>query len=100
MATVSTIDTAFGLMAQVVQYPTPALPQQAQACVAALKDQRPRAARPMQRLEAFVPVTPLDTIEEVYPATFELRPVCCAYTGFQLFGDTYQPGAFLAAVRA
>jgi len=100
MATVSTIDTAFGLMAQVVQYPTPALPQQAQACVAALKDQRPRAARPMQRFEAFVRVTPLDTIEELYTATFELRPVCFPYIGFQLFGETYKRGAFLAALSA
>lgn len=100
MAITHTIDTVFELLAPTVEYPTSVLPDQLRECVVALKVRRSRAARSMQRFEAFVNATPLDEIEELYTTTFDLRPVCFPYVGYQLFGETYKRGEFLAALSA
>lgn len=100
MASTHTIERVYELLAQTIEYPTPALPGQARECVAALKAQHPGAARAMKPFAAFVEATPLVAQEELYTATFDMRPVCFPYIGFQLFGETYKRGEFLAALSA
>lgn len=100
MATIQTIDTVCELLAQTVEYPTPALYDQTRECVTVLRVQRPRATRAMKRFAAYVSETPLAELEELYTKTFDLQPVCFPYVGYQLFGETYKRGEFLAALNA
>lgn len=100
MATTHTIDRVYELLAQTVEYPTPALPDQARDCVAALRIHHPRATRAMKQFAAYTEATLLAAQEELYTATFELKPTCFPYIGFQLFGETYKRGEFLAALSA
>jgi nitrate reductase delta subunit len=88
------------LLAAIMGYPSPDLPGQVRDCAEALKARHSRAAGAMDRLRRTVEQTPLAELEELYTATFDLRPVCYPYVGFQLFGDTYKRGEFLALLNA
>jgi len=100
MMTAPTAEAVYDLLAQLIEYPTPDLPGQARACAAALKAQRSRAAQPMADFRRFVEQTELSKLEELYAATFDLKPVCYPYIGYQLFGDTYKRGEFLARLNS
>jgi nitrate reductase molybdenum cofactor assembly chaperone NarJ/NarW len=100
MATVHMIDTLYELLARTVEYPTVDLCQQTRECVTGLRAQRPRATRAMKHFASFVSATPPAELEELFTATFDLRPVCFPYLGYQLFGETYKRGEFLAALSA
>lgn len=97
--TTRTTETVYGLLACLMEYPTPDLPDQVRECAAALKTQCSRAARHMAHYRLFVEQTELSKLEELYTATFDLKPVCYPYIGFQLFGDTYKRGEFLALLN-
>ncbi len=90
----------YALLSEIVAYPTPNLPEQVQAAIAALKDQSSRAARQLAKFGTFAEKATLGELEELYTATFDLKPVCYPYVGYQLFGDTYKRGAFLAQLNA
>jgi len=100
MAETQTRERIYELLAGLVEYPTPDLPDQVAACVAALRRTHPRAARPLARFEQFAAGAALSALEELYTSTFDLTPVCYPYVGYQLFGDTYKRGAFLAQLNA
>lgn len=100
MPTAQTVDTVHELLARTVEYPTPDLPAQARACEAALSGQHGRAARHIARFRAFVEQAEPGALEELYTATFDLRPTCYPYIGYQLFGETYKRGEFLALLNA
>src|SRR5690554_3082449 len=92
--------TVYELLACVSDYPTPELPAAVRECAAVLRAQRSPAARPMTRFRLFVEQIELNGLEELYAATFDLKPVCYPYVGYQLFGDTYKRGEFLARLNA
>lgn len=100
MATTHTIERVYELLAQTIEYPTPVLRDQAQECAAALEAHHPHAARAMKPFVAFTETAPLAAQEELYTATFDMRPVCFPYLGFQLFGESYKRGEFLVALSA
>ena len=100
MVTTLTTAPVFELLAHLIDYPSPELPAQVRECAAALKVQRSRAARHMAHFRLFVQQAPLCRLEELYAATFDLKPVCYPYIGYQLFGDTYKRGEFLAQLNA
>jgi nitrate reductase delta subunit len=43
---------------------------------------------------------PLERLQEIYAATFDLNPACCLYAGYHLFGDSYKRGALMAKLNA
>lgn len=100
MITTHTTTTVFDLLAGAFDYPSPALPGQVRACADTLAAQRSRAARHLARFQAFVEQSDLSRLEELYTVTFDLKPVCYPYIGYQLFGDTYKRGEFLAHLTA
>lgn len=100
MITAPTTTTVYELLARLIDYPTPALPEQARECAAALKAQRSTAAPHMISFHRFVEQAAPGRLEELYAATFDLKPVCYPYIGYQLFGDTYKRGEFLAQLNA
>ena len=42
---------------------------------------------------------PLERAQELYTQTFDLNPVCSLEVGWQLYGEDYARGSFLAAMR-
>lgn len=98
--TPTTQTTVYELLAAIASYPTPLLEEQVGECAARLAALGSCGARAMSRFHGFVARTPLAALEELYTTTFDLRPVCYPYVGYQLFGDTYKRGAFLAQLNA
>ena len=41
----------------------------------------------------------LENIQELYTTTFDMQPVCYPYVGYQLFGESYKRGAFMAQLN-
>lgn len=100
MITTQTHVGLLDLLASMIDYPLPELPDRAQECAAAFEAGRSPGARDIERFARFVAQTDLNKLEELYTATFELSPVCYPYIGYQLFGDTYKRGEFLAQLNA
>jgi nitrate reductase delta subunit len=92
--------TNLELLAYLIEYPTSDFSVQVRECAASLRARRSRAARPIGYFRLFVEQTNLTELEELYAATFDLKPVCYPYIGYQLFGDTYKRGEFLAQLNA
>jgi len=40
-----------------------------------------------------------DELEELFVRTFDLNPVCCLEVGWQIYGDRYERGMFMAEMR-
>ncbi len=89
----------YRLFADLLEYPTPDLPGQARACVALLGADHPQAAALLDEFCAFADQTPTGQMEELYTRTFDMQPVCYPYIGYQLFGESYKRGAFLAKLK-
>ena len=100
MARAQTVDTVLELLAPLVEYPTADLVDQARACAVAVRPHHARAARHIACFAEFAGRTAPGTLEELYTATFDLRPACYPYIGYQLFGETYKRGEFLAHLHA
>lgn len=81
------------------RYPTPELRARARACADALRPRWPDAARRLEDFLAFLAAHPPVRWEEVYTSTFDLQPVCWPYVGYQLFGESYKRGMFMASLR-
>jgi nitrate reductase delta subunit len=89
----------YRLFADILEYPTPDLPRQVKACAGLLAAVNPEAAVLLDSFRAFVEQTPLPQLEELYTHTFDLQVVCYPYVGYQLFGESYKRGAFLARLN-
>ncbi len=100
MITTPTTTAVYERLAVLLDYPTPDLPAQVRECAAALRAQHSRATRPLAHFRDFVEQSEPGGLEELYTATFDLKPVCYPYIGYQLFGDTYKRGEFLARLNA
>ena len=89
----------YELFADLLEYPTPALAGQTQACGERLAGLRPEAAALLERFRRFAAETPPPRIEELYTSTFDMQPVCYPYVGYHLFGDSYKRGIFMARLN-
>lgn len=90
----------FELLAEMVEYPTPSLLECLSETISFLTDHSSLAAKQLARFSKFADANSLGDLEELYTSTFDLKPVCYPYVGYQLFGDTYKRGAFLAQLNA
>lgn len=89
----------YELFADLLEYPTPALSQQAKACVERLKVFHNGAAVRLERFCRSVEELSLQRMEELYTSTFDMQPVCYPYVGYHLFGESYKRGAFMAQLN-
>ncbi len=89
----------FGLLADVLEYPTAGIPAQAKACRDALANRNRQAGKHMGAFAEFCTTTPAGSIEELYIDTFDLDAVCCPYVGFHLFGEDRARGAFMVRLK-
>jgi nitrate reductase molybdenum cofactor assembly chaperone NarJ/NarW len=86
----------FRLFADLLEYPTAALFSQAGVCLRYLKSVQPEAATTLEEFLQGLQEKGLARMEELYSNTFDLQPVCSPYAGYQLFGESYKRGAFMA----
>lgn len=86
-------------LAQLLDYPTAALPQQARACVEPAAAVCPEAAGLLGQFSDWVEQAPLPRLEETYTSAFDLQAVCYPYVGYHLFGESYKRGMFMARLN-
>ncbi len=87
------------LFADLLAYPTPDTPHQALECLAQIQALHPAAASSLESFSARLEKLSLEQIQELYTITFDLQPVCYPYIGYQLFGESYKRGAFMAQLN-
>lgn len=75
------------LLADLLEYPNGELLRKAESCRRLLAELRPEAAQDMDSFVAFLDGESPARLEELYTATFDLKPQCYPYAGYQLFGD-------------
>lgn len=87
------------LFSEILDYPGADLPKTVERCCGLLQRVQPQASRELAAFGAFVKGRPREELEELYTHTFDLQVVCYPYVGYQLFGESYKRGAFLAALK-
>ncbi|MBT1074428.1 nitrate reductase molybdenum cofactor assembly chaperone [Geobacter grbiciae] len=89
----------YRLFADILDYPMPSLAERIDellSLVAAVDD---AAGQLLARFREFAAETTTAKMEEVYSATFDLQPLCYPYVGYQMFGEEYRRGMFMARLR-
>ncbi len=89
----------YGLLADVLEYPTSRTVERAKACRTALDTRNRRAYSRLNRFVEFCGETALGRIEELYTDTFDIEAVCSPYVGFHLFGEDHIRGLFMVRLK-
>lgn len=92
-------DLLFRLFAGLLEYPTSETIEQSAQCLEQLKPFHPEAAEILANFARATQHHTLETIQELYTTTFDMQPVCYPYVGYQLFGESYKRGAFMAQLN-
>ncbi|HLO32359.1 MAG TPA: molecular chaperone TorD family protein [Anaerolineales bacterium] len=89
----------YNLFADLLAYPTSALLRQTEECLAQLQESHPDATSALEKFHHGVQQHTREKMEELYTVTFDMQPVCYPYIGYQLFGESYKRGAFMAQLN-
>jgi len=84
------------LVAASLEYPTAQTAPLARSAAERCAGDHVALARALWELAVWLETAPVGHAEERYTTLFDLSPVCTLHVGYQVFGDTYQRGAFLA----
>jgi nitrate reductase delta subunit len=87
---------ALALVAACLEYPSAVTPSLARRAAERAAGDHIALARALWDLAVWLETAPLGEAEERYTALFDLDPVCTLHVGYQVFGDTYPRGAFIA----
>jgi hypothetical protein len=63
------------------------------------KSLHPEAADMVEPLPTLLKKIPCNRMRRVVHNTFDMQPVCYPYVGYQLFGESYKRGAFMAQLN-
>jgi nitrate reductase delta subunit len=91
--------TLYDLFADLLQYPTLATSLKAGHCYERLQQTQPDVAPLLESFYRETEQRRLEQMQELYTATFDMQPVCYPYLGYQLFGESYKRGAFMAQLN-
>jgi len=89
----------FDSFAALLEYPSAETTEQA---VQLLEQLTPLSIESAEVLEKFVrrlDQLSLEKMRELYTITFDMQPLCYPYVGYQLFGESYKRGAFMAQLN-
>jgi nitrate reductase delta subunit len=86
----------FEIFACLFEYPTFATPLKAGLCYEQLQGSRSKASDLLEDFYQQLEKRSLEQMQEIYTSTFDMQPVCYPYIGYQLFGESYKRGAFMA----
>jgi nitrate reductase delta subunit len=87
------------ILADVLEYPGPALAARAAEGAKALAAESPAAAEHLSRFARWALAAGATALEEAYTAAFDLAPICSPYVGDQLFGASRERSLLLAGLR-
>ena len=87
---------AYQLLADILDYPNPAMPFSVQRLVFLLQEEEPRAAAAMAEFQSVLETAGIARFQELYIQTFDFRADCSLYVGHYLFGESGRRGLFLA----
>jgi nitrate reductase delta subunit len=93
------ISTVYNLFADILQYPTLATSIKAGHCYERLHALQPDVASLVESFYHAMEQRSLEQMQELYTTTFDMQPVCYPYLGYQLFGESYKRGAFMAQLN-
>ena len=91
--------TLYDLFADLLEYPTLATSLRAGHCYERLQQSQPEAAPLLESFYQAMEQRRLEQMQELYTTTFDMQPVCYPYLGYQLFGESYKRGAFMAQLN-
>lgn len=97
--TKDSISTLYDLFADLLDYPTLATALKAGHCHARLQQSQPDATPLLQSFYQTMEQRSLGQMQELYTTTFDMQPICYPYVGYQLFGESYKRGAFMAQLN-
>lgn len=89
----------YTLFANLLAYPAESTFPQAQSCLELVEQVDPEAARQVKSFQDGLKSHSLQQMQELYTVTFDMQPVCYPYVGYQLFGENYKRGAFMAQLN-
>jgi nitrate reductase molybdenum cofactor assembly chaperone NarJ/NarW len=95
----TSLSETYLLFAQLLEYPTPAIEEQAGRCVELLADACLQAGEMVRKFSDVVASRPIEWLEEIYTSTFDLQGVCYPYIGHHLFGESYKRSWFMARLN-
>ena len=99
MTAVTTQQQIYLNFGDLLDYPTADLLAQARACADLLRIDYPEASGQIQGFSECVESTPLGRLEETYTGTFDMNPACYIFTGYILFGESFNRGKFLVRLQ-
>ena len=91
--------TLLDLFAALLEYPSSNITEQAQNCLEKIQPIHPKAAEALEKFVRKLDQLSLEKMRELYTITFDMQPVCYPYVGYQLFGESYKRGAFMAQLN-
>lgn len=89
----------FDLFAGLLEYPTLVTPLKAGLCHEQLRVSHSEAGILLENFSREVKKRTLEQMQEVYTVTFDMQPICYPYIGYQLFGESYKRGSFMARLN-
>lgn len=89
----------YTLFADLLAYPSRDLFFTAEACLGELRSVHAEAASELEAFHNAIQNLSVEKTEELYTVTFDMQPVCYPYAGYQLFGESYKRGAFMAQLN-
>ncbi len=89
----------YELFADLLEYPSPGIFQQTESCIERLRPVHRKAADLLDDFYFSAEKLTLEQLEELYTGTFDMQPICYPYVGYQLFGESYKRGAFMARLN-
>lgn len=89
----------FDLFADLLKYPTLVTPLKAGLCYEQLQTSQSQASSFLENFYQAMEKRTLEQMQEIYTTTFDMQPVCYPYIGYQLFGESYKRGAFMAQLN-
>lgn len=93
------ISLLYSLFADLLSYPSVDLLPKTEACLGAVRSVHAEAAQELEAFRDEVQNLPVEKLEELYTVTFDMQPLCYPYAGYQLFGESYKRGAFMARLN-
>lgn len=89
----------YDLFADLLAYPTLDTFSQAEHCLEQVRAAHPEAVAALEKFHSALTTHTLEQMQELYTITFDMQPVCYPYIGYQLFGENYKRGSFMAQLN-
>lgn len=87
------------LFADILDYPTSILADRVEDLLPLAVVAHGEASQLLHQFRELVERTTPERLEDLYTGTFDLQPLCYPYIGYQLFGEEYRRGMFMARLR-